>query len=76
MVTAFNDSVTWFLGHGLHLDCPERSWYALSGQSRHFDTPSYFVPAGQSAKDQKKNIIDFISMMSVFFKVLEETLNC
>ena len=74
MVTALIDSVTWFLGHGLHLDCAVRSWYELSGQSRHFDIPSYFVPAGQSAKDQKKNIFDLISMINVFLKVLDETL--
>ena len=52
MVTAFTDSVIWSLGHGLQLDCAGWSWYEPSGQSRHLDTPSYFVPAGQSANDK------------------------
>lgn len=69
MVTDFNDSVPWFLGHGLHLDCAGRSWYELSGQSRHFDTPSYFVPAGQSAKNEHKKNIACISTVCPFLTV-------
>ena len=52
VVTVFTDSVIWSPGHGLQLDCAGWSWYEPSGQSRHFDTPSYFVPAGQSANDK------------------------
>ena len=69
MVTDFNVSVTWFLGHGLHLDWAVRSWYELSGQSRHFDSPSYFVPAGQSAKNENNNKIASIFTICSLLKV-------
>lgn len=46
------------MGHGLHLVCAGWSWYEWRGQSSHLDTPSYFVPAGQSAKeDQTQNLL-------------------
>ena len=67
MVTDFTDSVIWSLGHGLHSDCAGWSWYELSGQSMHFDTPSYFVPAGQSAKyENKKNIASIFTISALW----------
>lgn len=54
MLTALSDSVTRRLGHGMQCDCPCWSWYECRGQSRHLDTPSYFVPSGQAARDQNK----------------------
>ena len=58
MLTAFADSVIRRLGHGIQCDCPWWSWYECRGQSRHLDTPSYIVPAGQAARDQNK--IDYL----------------
>ena len=40
----------------MHLDCPSWSWYECRGQSRHFDSSLYIVPAGQSAKNRRNNV--------------------